>query len=133
LTVKEWLKRGRKLDAEINQLLIAKQNAFELVCGGAVDTSAERVQSSKDNTTERNLVNYIAYEELIKCRIDELVNVKTEILEAINDIPNPTYRTLLTAYYINCKTWEQVAEDLHYSVRAIHRMHGEALRLVVAV
>lgn len=133
MTTKEWLKRGRRLNYEIEQLKIAKQKAFELACGGAVDTSNEKVQGNNDNGTERKFISYVAYEEIIDKRIDQLTQIKTEILEAINNVPGSAYRAVLIAYYVNCKAWEEIAEELHYSERTVHRIHGEAIKKVVAV
>ena len=130
MTKKEWLSRGRKLNYEINQLLIAKQEALELACGGAVDTSEERVQTSKENRTERKFIVYAEYDSIINKRIDELIECKNEIIRAINSVENPTYRALLIAYYINCKTWEQVADDLNYDLRWVYRLHGRALQAI---
>lgn len=130
MTTKEWLRRARALDKEINQLLIAKQEAYEKALGGAVDTSEERVQSSSGNGTENKLINLVEYDFLLNKRIDELVNCKAEILKAINCVDNTLYRTLLIAYYVNCKTWEEVAKELNYDLRWVYRLHGRALQAI---
>ena len=127
---KEWLKRARLLDKEIQQLLIAKREAYEKALGGAVDTSGERVQSSSGNSTENKLINLVEYDFLLNKRIDELVNCKAEILKVINEVENTLYRALLVAYYVNCKTWEDVALEMGYAIRHIHRIHGAALQKV---
>lgn len=130
MTVKQWLRRARVINKEIEQLLIAKQEAYESALGIAIDVSKDKVQSSKGNSTENKLVNYIEYEFLINKRIDELIACKNEILKAISRLDNIQYRTLLTAYYINCRTWEQVAEEMNYDLRWIHRLHGRALKKI---
>lgn len=130
MTTKEWLKRARILNKEINQLLIAKQEAYENALGIAVDTSKESVQSSKGNTTENKLVHLLEYDFLLNKRIDELVGIKKEILQVINRVENTVYRALLIAYYINCKTWDEVAKELNYDIRHIHRLHGWALKKI---
>lgn len=133
MTVKEWLKRARVLDKEVNQLLIAKREAYEHAVGSGIDTSKEQVQGGGGNGTEDKFIRVADYELLIDKKIDKLLEIKQEIIEAVNSVENSTYRTLLLAYYVNCKTWEQVAEDMGYGVRQIYRMHGEALRRVVAI
>ncbi|MEG6521168.1 sigma factor-like helix-turn-helix DNA-binding protein [Desulfotomaculum sp. 1211_IL3151] len=37
---------------------------------------------------------------------------------------------LIRARYLDLKTWEQIAADMHYSWRWIHRIHSEALKLL---
>lgn len=60
-------------------------------------------------------------------QIEELVNLKTEIKSCIAWIDNKRYRFVLTERYINCKRWNEIAEDNHYSVRSVHYLHQNAL------
>ena len=130
MTVKEWLKRARVLDKEINQLLIAKREAYARAVGSGVDTSKEQVQGGGGNGTEDKFIRVADYELLIDKKIDKLLEIKQEIIEAVNEVEDSTYRTLLLAYYVNCKTWEQVAEELNYNLRWIYRLHGRALQAI---
>lgn len=127
MTVKEWLKNGRKLNFEIRALKEARSRALNAAVGGAVDYGAERVQTSNGNSTERLFVSYSQYSAELEQRISELEEYQAEMLRLISKIPNSTYRALLLAYYVNCKTWDEVAEALNYSVRAIQQKHGLAL------
>ena len=96
--------------------------------GGAVDYGAERVQASNGNSTERLFVSYSQYSAELEQRISELEDYQNEMLKLINNIPNSTYRTLLIEYYINCKSWERVEQDMNYSyVHIVHRLHPQAL------
>lgn len=128
MTAKEWLKRARKLDKEINQLLIAKRDAYASAIGRGVDTSKEQVQGGEGNGTEDKFIRVADYELLIDKKIDKLLEIKQEIIEAVDTVENSTYKALLLAYYVNCKTWEQVAEDMDYDVRWIYILHKRALK-----
>jgi DNA-directed RNA polymerase specialized sigma subunit len=37
-------------------------------------------------------------------------------------------RQVLNMYYLYCKSWEQIAEELNVSVRQVHRLHGYAFK-----
>ena len=128
MTVKQWLRRARSINKEVEQLLIAKQEAYERAIGGAINMLDDKIQISKGNGSENKLINYIEYDFLINKRIDELIACKNEILNAINRLDNSQYRALLIAYYINCRTWEEVAQEMKYDMRHIHRLHGRALK-----
>lgn len=128
MTVKEWLKNGRKLNFEIQELKEARDKALNNAIGGAVDYGAERVQTSNGNSTERLFVSYSQYSAELEQRISELEEYQSEMLKLINNIPNSTYRTLLIEYYINCKSWEAVAECVSYEVRYTQKLHGRALK-----
>lgn len=132
--VKEWLKQGRRLKFEIDALKEARQKALNSAVGGAVNYSRERVQSSSENTTERSFADYSDYSVELERRIQELEKHRLDMLRVINAIPDTAdsgngsvYRTLLIEYYINCKTWEEVAENMNYSIRALFRLHTKGL------
>ncbi|MBE7044769.1 MAG: hypothetical protein E7397_04515 [Ruminococcaceae bacterium] len=115
MTAKEFLNHARKLNIEVKQLQDAKQEAFASACGTSIDYSAERVQSSSGNSSERKLITYSDFSVMLDERIAELEAYRAEVLAKIELLENATYRTLLIARYINCKTWEQIAEEMGYS------------------
>jgi hypothetical protein len=47
-----------------------------------------------------NLERLAVLNSMIDSKIDELVDIKQEILEAIWEVPDATYRTLLTERYL---------------------------------
>ena len=98
MTVKEFLKAGRGLNVEILELTEARLKAFNAQYGAEIEK-----------------------------RIRELNEYRQQMIEIINRVENTTYRALLIAYYINGETWEQVAADLRYSLRTIHKLHNKAL------
>ena len=131
MTSKEWLNRGYKLDKEINALLNEQSAALTRATGSTCGTSAERVQTSRRNTTEDRFINYASYSELIDNRIDELYAIKQEILSAINKVNDAVLRTLLIEKYVNFHTWEQIACNMNYSyVHVVHNLHPKALNAI---
>lgn len=130
MSIKDWLKRARTLEKEIKQLTIAKQEAYDIAIGTSVDTSKERVQSSTGNAMEKKLTTLLEYDLRISRQKEKLLECKSEILAAIHSVDNDLYRALLTAYYVNCKTWEEVAQDLSYDLRWVYRLHGRALQAI---
>lgn len=128
MTVKEWLNKGRKLNIEIAELKKAKDNAFVSACGGSAAGSEEKVQTSLNNGTEGKFSAYAQYSADMDDRLKELYTYQRKMLKLINRVDDSTYRALLTARYINCETWEQIAIDMNYSyVHIVHRLHPQAL------
>ena len=127
MTTKEWLKRGWKLDREINQLIEARDEAFAAATSTTCGTEGEKIQASQKNASEAKIIRYTAYTEQIDKRIDELYRIKQEVLDAVSAVENAAYRTLLFERYVLFKTWEQIAVDMNYSWRQIARLHGKAL------
>lgn len=66
----------------------------------------------------------------INKEIDKLVDLKKEIADAIASVDNEEHRLILELRYLNYKGWEQIALELHYSLRQVHYMHGEALKKI---
>ena len=54
---------------------------------------------------------------------------RQEVFEVIYDIPGIEGDVLIDKY-IDLKTWEQIAEERHYTVRGIQYAHGRALLIV---
>ena len=57
----------------------------------------------------------------------ELTQVLKEIEDAVQALP-PLERTLLRLHYLEGKTWDEVADALHYSLRHIHRLRAASLK-----
>lgn len=70
----------------------------------------------------------VELESLVDAKIDEQISMKAEILSTIMQLHDRRQRLVLMEYYVEMKTWEQVAVDLNYSYMHITRIHGYALK-----
>lgn len=124
MTAKQWLNRGRRIDQEISKLMETKALIEARLTSITQSYDSDGAQSTKDPHKFDRLVEI---DSLISERADELTRTKAEILTTINQLPDSRQRMVLISYYIDGKTWEQTAVDLHYSWRQVMRMHGRAL------
>lgn len=125
MTAKQWLNRARRIDREIRTLeevISSTRGRLESV---TQSYSGDGAQSTKDPHKFDRLVEL---ESLVNEKIDEQIQIKTEILEAISQIRDRRQRIVLTEYYLNMKTWEQVAVEINYSWRQVMNIHGRALQ-----
>lgn len=76
---------------------------------------------------DKAVADLVDTEAKTAAEVDRLTALEAEIVGAIDRVQEP-YRTLLYERYINGKTWEQVAVDMHYSYRGVTKMHGRALQ-----
>lgn len=88
---------------------------------------SDGTQSSKDPHKFDALVEL---EDRIDRKIDELYQVKNEIFDVIEQLPDSRERIALRVYYIDMKSWEQVAVDLNYTWRQTMRIRKTALERV---
>ena len=130
MTTKEWLNRGFKLNKEIEQLRKAKENAENLACNIVSGINGERVQASAQNTNENKFIKAADYSLVLYKRINKLLEVQKEIVQAISEIEDTTQRAILTARYINFQKWEEIAEKMNYSYVHILRLHDKALKKI---
>jgi hypothetical protein len=63
------------------------------------------------------IVKIVDLENEINQDIDELVDLKREIVTIIKKIENPVYQTLLELRYLGFKSWEQIAVEMGYSLQ----------------
>ena len=73
----------------------------------------------------------------VDAKLHELAEAKRAALGVINRLDDSRQRSVLLAYYVNCrtrdgrrKTWEDVAGDLRYSLRQVHRLRDDGLAAV---
>jgi DNA-directed RNA polymerase specialized sigma subunit len=125
MTAKQWLNRARRIDREIRTLEEVITSTRERLESVTQSYSGDGAQSTKDPHKFDRLVEL---ESLVNEKIDEQIQIKTEILEAISQIRDRRQRIVLTEYYLNMKTWEQVAVEINYSWRQVMNIHGRALQ-----
>lgn len=130
LNTKEWLRRARILDKLIDAKIADRDRALELACQCTSNISPDKVSASSENSHENRMIKYVEYTEEIDRMIDRLLQIKSEIKKAIDSVDDIVLQAVLTEYYINCKTWEQVAVDMNYSYMQVCRLHGKALQKI---
>lgn len=127
MTAKEWLQRGWKIDREIAALERLKTELWTRATSTTASASPVVVQSSGD---PHKFDAIVAVAEKIDARIQSLAAVRGEIIETVGAVPEPALRALLLSRYVEFRPWEQIAVDMGYSWRQIHRLHARALAAV---
>ena len=124
---KEYLKRYRKIDREVNQLLMEKDEIISL--GKRITPRYSDLPRGwgESNKVQLSVEKLEAQEEKIDKKIDLLHEVKADIEKAIQTVENDTLRVLLRYRYINGFTWEKISVMMGYGYRNITRLHGKAL------
>ena len=133
MTVKEYLLQVRRLDATIQRLdQELKRAKAELIAlrsswpdgqphgsGGTSDPVGEKASQLADTITQ------IEHDQLMTRA--RLWKIRAEIVETVGEVLDPFLQEILYSYYVDGKTFEQVAVDTGYSYRHVTRKHGEAL------
>lgn len=130
--VKQYLSRYRNLQIKCRTLESTIESLRERAESITINLDPNKVQSSSKihdpiaeaaasiADTERLLAEARAESELVMNRI-------TKVIMSMDD---DRLQTLLVLRYINGESWEDIAEEMSYSVRQIYNLHGIALNLI---
>jgi len=132
MTAKEYLGQAYRLDQRINSKLEQVLSLRDLT-KKATATMSGMPGSSSPNVHKMQdiIVKIVDLENEINADIDQLVDLKREMVAVIKAVKNPEFQTLLELRYLCFKTWEQIAVDMQYSTRNIYKLHDSAIAAIV--
>jgi len=124
----KYLKRYKNLDREIERKLeeVARLRS-KLTRVTEVFTAEPKGGGSIYGKTEEILAKIVDLEKEIDADIDRLVAIRDGIKTIIEAVEDDRERLLLQYRYLDGKTFEKIAVEMHYSWRQIHRLHSKAL------
>ena len=124
--VKEKLEGVKWINKEIEGLYL-ELAALESGIIKKQELTTTRVQTSRVNTAENNLISVLKLKEDTLQRIERLTEERMEISKLIDKMVNPLERSVLRLFYLNdLDAWE-VAEELGKSKTSIYQARKEAL------
>jgi RinA family phage transcriptional activator len=124
----KYLKRYINLDREIERKLeeVARLRS-KLARVTEVFTEEPKGGGSIYGKTGEILAKIVDLEKEIDADVDRLVAVRDSIKSIIEAVEDDRERLLLQYRYLDGKTFEWIAAEMHYSWRQIHRLHSKAL------
>ena len=118
---KEYFAQIKKTDRLINRLDSTIVTLRSSLTSTGSQLKQDKVQTSgPKNTLEETKAK-------INARIDELVSMKQEAFTMINRIPDLDQQNILIGRYIQLKKWEDISEELNYSMQWVFELHGKGL------
>ncbi|MEQ2400136.1 DUF1492 domain-containing protein [Peptoniphilus hominis (ex Hitch et al. 2025)] len=88
------------------------------------------VQVSKQGNRQEDLIiKIIDLEKEITKDIDSLICEKKKAKTVIDKLDGP-YRLVMSMRYLECMKWEEIAYRIGYSIQAVYKIHGQALKRV---
>lgn len=116
---KEALMTEKAIEEEIQQLRIDK------MCPTIIADGMPHSSGGSDLSEYAAKIDELM--EKLKRSLSERMQLRSEINQKIEEMGDETEKLVLRLRYIHCKTWEQVAVEMGYSWKQIHRLHGKAL------
>lgn len=124
MTVKEYLHQAYRLDQRIKSDTMEAQNLREMAGSvSAIQYDKDRVQTSRNTEAPfvRTLEKLWTLEKKIAGELEMLSDLKKQIREVIEAVPDTDERMVLKYRYIHNYTWEQIGMELCADARTIRR------------
>ena len=118
---KEKLEGVKWINKEIKDLYLE----LEALEGGIIKKptlSHSRVQTSRGNKAENNLISVLKLNEDILQRIERLTEERITISRLIDKLDNPLERSVLRLFYLNNLVALEVAEEIGKSTSSVYRV-----------
>ena len=129
MTVKEYLRQyeaaeriARRLKTEYDEQVLMIDNIKS-----PSNTDGMPHGSGISNRTEQSALRLLETAERYKNAEVEALKKRQQVFNMIWNVPG-LKGDILYERYINLKSWDQVADTVHVSLRHATRLHGEALQ-----
>lgn len=123
--VRSYLNRVRYIDQNIGSRQQELDNLRTTISSGS-DWKQDIVSSSRQ--AKSFVDKLVKLDAEITAKIDELFNLKTIVTEQIDQLELSEHVVILREKYLNQRTFDYIARQLHTSERHVKRLHGDALQ-----
>ena len=130
--VKAKLEGIRWLDKEIQSLQLELQYLEQGLFKKSTLTQT-KVQTSRVNNTENELVYVLKLKEDIQDRLSNLINERLETSKLIDKLSNPLERSVLRMSYVNHLEIWNIEDSIEKSKTTIYRIKSSGIKKLAAI
>lgn len=126
------LEKVKILDERINAKIAERDRLYAIatnVSPKPFDDMPRGGSGMVNNKMESAVINLIAIAEEIDKVIDQYVDHKRKVVEALERLPEKEYG-VLHRYYIRYMSWDDIAVDMNYSRSQIYRFWKSGLKKI---
>lgn len=127
---KAWLRQCAALDRDIDRLIL-ERSRWMARATRMVPTLSDMPRGGGERRSSEDIILRIAeIENEIDRKIDALLDQRAAVVEAITAVGDRQLREVLELRYLDGATFEEIAEEMGFSVRHVLRLHGAALEKI---
>ncbi len=127
-TIRNELRQVRSAYRRVEVLTARAERYRELATRATGRTDAIRLSGTPNRSNVENYVlELVDTHEVLKKEINELLKRSREAEKWIATLENDHHRAVLQLRYLCGMDWEDVAENMHFSLRWVHQLHREAV------
>jgi hypothetical protein len=127
--IKHQLKQIRLIDLEVK----SKMEELDRLNNSFLKSPSLKeinVQESKVSLKDDAYVKIINLNDYINDQVDKLIDLKYQLIQAIEQLDNSKERTIIWMKYISSKGWDEIAEELKISKTTLFILHDEAIKKI---
>lgn len=134
MNVIDFLRQPQKLDLQIKNKLIEKQQYRDIALGITASMEGGRVSASGSKSKMADAVNRLVdIETEIDHLVDKLIDTKKEVISTIEQVDNPIWYDVLHMKYIQYKTLQEIADhyrkDYDWAKGTVRKARDEVVRI----
>ena len=130
--VKAKLESIRWLDKEIQSLQLELQYLEQGLFKKSTLTQT-KVQTSRVNNTENELVYVLKLKEDIQDRLSNLIKERSETSKLIDKLSDPLERSVLRMFYVNHLEIWNIEDEIEKSKATIYRIKSSGIQKLAAI
>ena len=131
MTLKDELRAVRHAHLRAEALCARAERYREMAMRATGRADAVRTSgTSRHSKVETYVLELIEVHEELQKEIARLRAKASRAEKLIATLEDDRYRTVLQLRYLCGYDWQDIADRLHFSLRWVHKLHGEALRLL---
>lgn len=134
MSVIDFLKQPLKIDIQIRNKLIERQQYKDIALGITASTEGGRVSSSGSKSKMADAVNRLVdTEKEIDALIDKLIATRQDVIHTIEQVDNPTWYNILHMRYVQYKEITEIGDHYRkpydWAKTNLHRARDEVQRI----
>lgn len=123
----------------LNQVFYAKNKIISLSnlikdmksLGAMNYESNDSVKSTHTNSTDKKFNRIAEFTEKLEIELKTFSEICNNTYNIIKYVEDSDLETVLLNRYLRCMTWEQIAEEMNYSLPTLYRKHRKSLKKLV--
>ena len=130
MTPKQYLSQALAADKAINRKVDRLADLYAACTKSTSLLTLTPGGGHDDRAFENRMAKYLLLRDEINADIDRLVDLKTEIMEVIDAVPDENCRCILEKHYLQGKTLRTIGEEMGYEKDYVFQMKKKALKMV---
>lgn len=131
MSIKTYLEQAFHVDSKINLKMEQAMAMRELASQSTRYLSKTSIKKTPNpHATQELIAKMMDLENEINQSIDELIDLKSDLVKVIEKLADGDLVKVLTFRYVLLLPWEEISGRMNLSISYAHRLHNRAIKLL---